>query len=195
MKTAAIILLVLFLIAMLWLGVGVRYGDDGLTVWVEAAFLRFTVYPIRKKKPKKPAEKKKKPKPAAKKETKPKTAGSEKKVDIWELVGLGIRAAGRLRRKIKIALIALRFTAGSGDPYNTAMQYGYVSAAVGTLSPLVENSFRVSKREIAVNADFERDKPIIEGELRLGLFLWQIIYIACAVLADYLSITSNSSNK
>ena len=191
MKVAAIILLILFLIAMLWLGADVRYDDDGLAVWVRAAFLRFQVYPIRKKKPQKPKKPSNKPKKPAEHKVKP-AAKPKKEPDIWVLVGVGLRAAGRLRRKIKITLIRLRYTAGSRDPYNTAMQYGHVSAALGVLAPIIDNAFIIKSRDIDVSADFDLEKPKIRGELRLGLYLWQIIYIGCAVLIDYINMQKNS---
>ena len=191
MKAALIVILVLFVLAMIWLGVEVRFWDSRLTVYARVFFIKFKVWPGRKKpkkKPKKDEKDKKTEKEASHK------VGKEKpklKPDIRGLIELGIKAAGRLKRKITVSNITLRYTAGSRDPSDTALQYGRVSAAVGILLPRICEAFKVKRHDVRVDADFDLLKPEVEFEGAVGMFLWQLIYVGVSALTDFIRLQNS----
>ena len=186
MKAALIVILVLFLLAMIWLGVEVHFWDSQLTVFVRVLFVKIKVYPQKKKAKKKPKKEKKQEKETSKKEKRPKQMP-----DIKGLIKLALDAAGRLRRKITVKNLTLRYTAGSSDPSDTALQYGRVSAAVGILLPRICEVFKVKRHDVKVDVDFDLPKPVVEFETGVGMFLWQLIYVGAATLIDFLKLQSS----
>ena len=191
MKAALIVILVLLLLAMIWLGVEVRFWDSQLTVFVKVLFIRFKVYPGKKKAKKKPEKEKKDKKSREEVSHKVGKKKPKKKPDIRELIRLGLDAAGRLKRKITVKELTLHYTAGSGDPSDTALQFGRVSAAVGILLPRICETFKVKRHDVKVDADFDLQKPRVELEAGVGMFLWQLIYVGAAALIDFLKIQNN----
>ena len=190
MKAALIVILVLFLLAMIWLGVEVRFWDSQLTVFVRVLFIKIKVLP-RKKKPKKEKKDKKTEKEPSHKVGKQKEKKPKKKQDIKGLIKLGLDAAGRLRRKITVKDLTLHYTAGSSDPSDTALQFGRVSAAVGILLPRICEVFKVKRHDVQVDVDFDLTKPLVEFETGVGMFLWQLIYVGVSALIDYLKLQSS----
>lgn len=187
MITISVILLVLFALAMIWLGVDVKMGESGLVVWVKVIFFKVQVYP----RPKKSASKTKKKteKPA---KTKEKPEKVKAKRDYKGLIKVALRAAGRLRRKLTVSKLVFHYTAGGQDPADTALQYGRVSAAVYGMLPEVCRIFNVKYKDVSVNVDFDIPKPKVELEVSLGLFVWQLIYIGIAALVDFLKMQNNN---
>ncbi len=189
MIPALIVILVLFLLAMIWLGVEVRFSDSQLTVYARVFFIRFRVYPVRRRKKKPKKDKKGKKTEASEKKRKKKSPGH--RPGVRELVDLVLDAAGKLKRKITVTKLNLRYTAGSKDPGDTALQYGRVCAAVGILLPRICEAFKVRSHDVKVNADFEIEKPVIELDAALGMFLWQILYVGVSAFIGFLKLKSS----
>ena len=183
-----IVILVLFLLAMLWLGVDVRYWDDKLTLWLRVLCFKFKILPKSKKKKKKPKKKKKKDKNKEDSENKLKKKHKKAKPDIKGLIDLGLTAAGRLKRKIRVSRLTLHYTAGSEDPCDTALQFGRVSAAVGILLPRICESFNVNRHDVRVDSNFDLPKPKVEFDTSVGMFLWQLVFIGVAALIGFLKL-------
>ena len=172
MKTAIIIAAIAAFIAILLClraGAKVLIADGGVTAYVKYGPFRFRIMPSKQGKKKK--EKKKKEEPE---ESKPKKGASAGRV--LEIVRLASDALGRLRRKLTIDDLELAVVYGSDDAAGTAVAYGAASAVAGTLLPLIENSFRLKKRDISLTPVF--DRKTLEVSLRaeisaaLGSLLW-----------------------
>ncbi len=184
MVAVIIIILVLFGLAMIRLSLDIRVVETKLYIWVKVLFFKIQIYPIFKKtsaktrgKTKKSAEKSKK---------------TKVKKDNRELARVVLRVAGRLRRKLGIKQLVFHYTAGSEDPADTALQYGRVSAAVYGMLPVVCKTFNIKRQDVSVNVDFDIPKPLIELEIDIGLFVWQLIYIGTATLIDFSKLQSNN---
>ena len=189
-----ITLAVLILLAVLPLGVSVRYDSDGPLVRVIAGPLKIKVYPLPKKqkKEKKKKDKKPKAKPAAKKaeeaalpkppqppapvkEKKPK----EKKGGSWKdfipFVKLGLNFLGDFRRKLRLNDLELKLVLASSDPCDLAVNYGRTWAAVGNLMPTLERWFVIKKRNVEVECDFTASETLVTARLDLSITLGRLL--------------------
>lgn len=177
----------LLLLNLLRVGVSAGYEAQALSVSARVGTLTIPVWP------RPPASETKKPKkekpPKAPKEGAEEQPKEKNPLDldtIFALAKLGLKAAGSFRRKLRVELFRLVFIAGADDPYNTAMQYAYVNAALGSLRPLAERALQIKKRDVQVGTDFTADKPQIEARLTLTIRIGQIVAIGVAFGVGYL---------
>lgn len=181
MIAALIVLAVLILIALLRLGVSVRYDEDGLFVSAFAGPVRIQVFP-RSEKPKKKKKGKKKDKKPSKAEKEPdekmKGGGVNKFIDIISAVSEPLR---RLRRRLLVNEFTLRYEAAGDDPAKTAMSFGYANAAASVIVPALERIFRIKNRSVSTRIDFEAEKPAVFAKLKLSLAVWELVYIAAGL--------------
>lgn len=197
---------ILFLLAILPLGVSVRYDADGVRVRVVCGFIRLTVVPLPKwlkKKPKpqnqaqeKPKEeKKKKPQPPPPPEDpQPKKKGGSI-MDFLPLVEVGLDFLGAFRRKLRLDYLQLRIVMAGGDPCDLAVNYGKAWAALGNLLPQLERVFVIKKRDLEVECDFTSAQTLITAGLDITITLGRLIGLAVVygirVLIVFLKIKKN----
>ena len=182
---------ILFLLAILPLGVSVHYNADGPVVKLILGPIKLTVIPA-KKKPKKEkkekTKKEKKPKKAAAPKSKqvgadapPAAASPEKKekgdsiLDFLPLVKTLFDFLGDFRRKLRLDNLQLKLIMAGGDPYDLAMNYGKAWAAVGNLLPKLEQWFVVQKRDIEVECDFVAPQTLVIAHLDLTITLGRLL--------------------
>jgi len=191
---------ILFLLAILPLGVSVKYDETGAVVKVIAGPVRITVFPRPKKerkekKPKK-ADKKSQPEPvkaeqaaeSAKADAAAQTAKKEKPAqksggpitDFLPLLQIALDMLGAFRRKLRVNMLELKLIMAADDPCDLAVNYGRAWAAVGNLMPRLERVFVIKKRSIEVECDFETSQTRVTARLDLTITLGRII--ATAVL-------------
>lgn len=207
---------ILFLLAIMPLGVRVRYNADGALVKLILGPFKVQIVPGKKKAPKKKKEKQKpdkaeikekKAKPK-KEESKPKQVGEanppkpaetpEKKeqggsiLDFLPLVKTLFEFLGDFRRKLRINNLYLKLIMAGGDPYNLAMNYGKAWAATGNLLPKLEQWFVIKKRDIEVECDFVAEKTTViahmDISITLGRLLAAVFKFAWKALIKYLQI-------
>ena len=182
MITLAIVVAALVLIALLRFGVAVEYSENGLTVTARVAFIKITVFPMRKRK--KRAEK------AERKPREPKKSGTPKKpggtVDFKKLISDAMALPDKLRRRILIKELTVWFTQGGGDPYAMAMGYGGISAAMGFTQGALEAAFRVKRYSLRTAVDFLAEKSKIYAKASISLAVWEAIYLGIAALGIFL---------
>ena len=182
-----IALAILFLLAILPLGVLVKYNADGPLVRIVAGPLKITLFP-KKKKEKKPKKEKKKKKDKPKKEKKSKKeklADKHKKqekggsiLDFLPLVKVALDFLGDFRRKLRINRLELKLIMAGGDPCDLALNYGKAWAALGNLFPLLERAFVIKKRDVEVECDFTADETTVLANVQITITLGRILYIA-----------------
>ena len=206
-----ILLLLILLIFFVPYGVDAAYEEGVLTVRVKAGPLRFTLLPkkpltekqlARRQKKKGKAEAKKKAAEARKTGEKKKPSGKTPKgtdetitvkekrpfdLDfILALVKMGIHAIRRFFRSFSIDYLKVHYTVAGGDPYNVAMQYGRLCAAVEELPALCGSAIRIKRRDIAIGSDFVETKPAVNARIVLSLQLYKIVHLAVAFLTEYI---------
>ena len=198
---------ILVLLAVLPLGVSVKYNADGPLVRVIAGPVKITVFPLPKKekKPKKDKKKKDKqeppaeepapqnPKPPAqpkKKEPKKEKGGSW--TDFLPLVKEALRFLNNFRRKLRLDVLELKLIMAGDDPCDLAVNYGRAWAAVGNLMPQLERIFVIKKRDIQVECDFTASETLVIARLdltiTLGRLLSAVVVFGVRALIEFLKI-------
>ena len=176
----ALILLVLFL----RVGVRIAFGDE-LRVTAVAGPLRLQIVPRPQRKPKK--EKK----PKEKSEKKPQEAPKEKKKlgltpgDIrsalpylWQSLQRGLR---KTRQRLRIDPMQVSLVlGGEEDPAASAETYGWISAAVWTFMPRLEELMRIPDPYIHLDVDYSAAETKAEGEVGLSFQIRDLFAIGFA---------------
>ena len=183
---------ILFLLAILPLGVSVRYNAEGAVVKIILGPVKLQVVPVKKKPPKEKKEKpKKESKPKKPKQMPSRQVGAsnppqeppkeEKKeqggsvLDFLPLVKTLFDFLGDFRRKLRLDNLQLKLIMAGGDPYNLAMNYGKAWAAVGNLLPKLEQWFVIKKRDIEVECDFVATQTTVIAHLDLTITLGRLL--------------------
>lgn len=189
MTVLGIILAVLILLGLLRVGGMAEYSEDGLSVAAYIGWIPVHIYPP----PERKAADKQTEKRAKKKKEKKKKAGEkqEKKPGnlkfLLKLIRPALKALGRFRRRIRIDRLYIRFIAAvEDDPARAAVLFGGASAGLGMLLPLLDNHFRLKKRDIQTSVDFQAAQPKIYLTAKLSLAVWEGMYIAFGLLIDVL---------
>ncbi len=171
---------ILVLLAILPLGVSVRYYDAGTLVRVIAGPIRLQVFPGKKNEPKqKQKQPEEKEKPAGK--TKSKEAPQEKGgslTDFLPLVKIGLELLDGFRRKLRVNRLELRLIMAADDPCDLAVNYGRAWAAVGNLWPMLERCFVIKKRDVEVECDFTASETLVIARLDLTITLGRLLGLA-----------------
>ena len=195
----------LLALAILPLGIHVRYNEAGFLLRVIAGPLKITVFP-RKKKPKKQKAKQKKQNAEKSPEStdsgdnppqppKPLPEPKEKGGSLTRflpLVRLGLKFLGDFRRKLRVDNLCLRLILAGDDPCDLAVNYGRIWAAVGNLMPQLERLFVIKKRDIQVECDFTASETCVVAHLDITITLGRLLALALVygvrVLIEFLSM-------
>ena len=184
MLALGIILAVILLLLILPVGVDLRY-EGSLTLKLKAGPLKFTLLPGKKK----PQNKKSKDKPsghkAGKAEKKPKQKLTLQ--DVRDLLRIGLKALGRLRRGLSIDVLRLHMCVAADDPYDAVMRYGALNAGLGVLAPLAHNALKIRKEDVRTDVDVSGGgKSSIALRLQTTLQIWEILWIALCAGGSFL---------
>ncbi len=183
------------LLAVLPLGVSIRYDAAGALVRLIIGPVKITLFPRKKKEKKQKKEKsednKTSEKPAGKEPRQQKPAGKpaaeepapkkEQKqsggpiTDFLPLVKILLEMLGTFGRRLRLNLLELKIVMAGDDPCDLAVNYGRAWAAVGNLLPRLEKVFVIKKRNVEVECDFEADKTLITARLDLTITLGRIL--------------------
>lgn len=185
-----VLLVLAVTILLLRVGVSASYTESGARADARLGPFRFRLYPPKEKK-KPPAEKPKREQPEA--ETAEKKKGGTLK-ELRSLVGPLLDALGKLRRKLRVDLLTIDFTAASEDPSRAALEFGYASAGLGALLALLENTLDIRGRDIRTQVDFERKTPLIRAAATLSVRLGTLLAIALPFALTYLKKTKKETS-
>ena len=203
MLALAIILAVLIILALLRFGVSAEYSEDGPVVTARVGLLSITVYP-RKEKRKKGKQKEdavsRKEKKKAKKKTKKKEEEPKEKkaggLQYFLVILSSIKTSmGRLRRRLLIKRLTIHIITANDDPSKAAMMFGGAYAAFGAITPVLEKHFRIKRRDFQAAADFSAEKPLIYVNAAISLAVWELVYIAAAILPILTKRPKSSAEK
>ena len=194
---------ILVLLAVLPLGVHIRYNSEGLLAKVIAGPVKITVFPLPKKAKKKAKETAREavqeenlPKPPqppkAQKEKKPQAEKGGSLLDFLPLVKVALDFLGDFRRKLRLNNLELKLILAGDDPCDLAVNYGRAWAVVGNLMPQLEKWFVIKKRNIEVECDFEATQTLVIARLNLtitlGRLLAAVVKAAVRALVVFLKI-------
>lgn len=191
---------VLAFLALLPLGVRVKYDADGAAGWALLGPVRIRLFPRPKKEKKQKKERRGKQaqperenpeqpsRPAQRtpeqlhpaqpaRNGKPKESGG-RLTDFLPLVRLGLDFLGDFRRKLRVNRLELKLVMAAEDPYDLAVNYGRAWAAVGNLMPRLEKIFVIQKRNIEVECDFTAEDTRVIARLDLTITLGRLVSLA-----------------
>ena len=179
---------ILVLILLIPVGVDLGYEQDKLHVSAKVMGLLLQLYPKpppgpnRKPKKKKPKKEKKPKKPAAEGEKpKKKRKLSFSRDELLELARAALRGVGNFGRKLQVDRFVLRFRAAGEDPYNTAMLYGWVNAALSSLAPLCRRRFAVKDCDVRTEVDFAGEKMHLDLGLAMTIRIGQLLGVGLGI--------------
>ena len=199
MKGWLITFVILFLLAILPLGVSAKYDAAGVLVRLIAGPVKITLIPGKKKEKKeKPSPKEKiVKKPAAKTET-PKKPAKDKAAggpitDCLPLLQVALDLLNDFRRKLRVDRLEAKIIMAGDDPCDLAVGYGRAWAALGNLWPRLEEFLVIKKRDVEVECDFMASQTLVTARvdltITLGRFLTATCKFAFRALKEYLNIT------
>ncbi len=190
---AGLVLAILALVLLLPIGADIGYVNGEFTLAARADGFTIQLIPRRERKKEKPPEEKKektpkeeKAEPEEKKKKKPQLDFTPD--EILELIKKLIHGLGKFG-KLTVRYFMLHYVAAGKDPYNTAMTFGYVNAALSVLAPLCAKSFHIKGDvDVRTDVDFAADKMQIDAQLSLTLRLLQIVHAALAAAFGALGV-------
>ena len=167
---------IIVILAILPLGVDVRYDSRGFRASIAAGFLRIPLKPGKKEKAEKPKEE---PQNTSQANSKPKeqpSSGSWK--DFLPMVQIALDFLGELRRKIRINRLEMDLVMAGDDPCDLAVNYGRGNAALGNLIALLEHAFVIKKRDLKLQCDFMADQTRVTARAVITITLGRILSLA-----------------
>ena len=187
---------IITLLAVLPLGVSVKYDEDGVLLKLIIGPVKITLFP----RPKKDQKPKKKEKTQEKKEEqktepaqqpaqeatpqtpdkKPEEKTEKKKsggsvTDFLPLLKTALDMLGAFRRRLRLNVLDLKLIMAADDPCDLAVNYGRAWAAVGNFLPRLEKVFVIKNRNIEVECDFMAAETKIIARLDLTITLGRIL--------------------
>ena len=204
MIALAIIVFILVLAALLRIGIIAEFGEDGALVYARIGPFKRKLFP-QKEKTGKRAERKaakaalKKAERKKKKELAKAAAADEKKPgllkDLKEMLPAVKQTLSRLRRRLLVKKLTVWYLAAGEDAAKTAMTYGNISVAFGAFTPLLENSFKIKRRDFRTAVDFIGTQPKIYVSVHISLAVWECVYIALGMVSVLLKKLPAKSTK
>ena len=208
---------ILTALAILPLGVSVKYNAEGPLVRLILGPIRLTVFPAKKK----PKEEKEQPKPEKETpapEPEPvRTIGADKPgkvpgevpsepeekggswTDFLPLVKTLFDFLGDFRRKLRVNVLELKLILVGDDPCDLGVNYGRAWAAVGNLLPRLEKIFVIKKREIEVECDFTADETKVLARLDITITLGRLLAAVCSfavkALTQFIKIKKSQKSQ
>ena len=169
---------VLFLLAILPVGISALYNEDGPLVNLLIGPVKILLFP--KKKKDKPGKKeKKKPEKDSKGSAEKKKGKGKKKggsiQDFLPLVEKVLDFLDAFRKKLRVNHLEIKLVLAGGDPCDLAVNYGKAWAVLGNTMPLLENVFVIKKRDLEVECDFLADTTLISARLDLTITVGRVI--------------------
>lgn len=180
MRAALIWLAVLLFFALLLrtkVGIWISYEEKALQLRLLLGPLRLS-FPKGKKQtdeasaPASPPPAKKKGKPLENPWVK---AAVDHRRELLELVG-------RVLKSPTLDRLRLELQVGGADAEQCALRYGRICAALGGALPVVENTFGIRKRTIAVQCRYDLPATCISAEAAITLRIYEIFALAFALL-------------
>ena len=187
MTVLIVILAVVALFVVLGLikvGVIAEYSEEGFDLRAIAGPVRIQLIPGKESeeklkkssKEKKTKEKKKnKSAPASDKISKDKKGGPVQIVKT--VLPTALQTIGRFFKHLSIDTLTIRYALTADDPYDVAMNYGYVSGALGYICPILDRNFKIKKWDINVYPCFTVPEETIYIKARATIAIWELIYI------------------
>lgn len=186
---------ILIVLALLPVGVSVKYNEDGFFLRCLIGWIPVDLTAKQEKKPKKKAKKEQKTaenkgSSGKKKKEKEKKGGSL--TDFLPLIKIGLDFLNTFRRKLRIRRLEMKLIMAADDPCDLAVNYGRAWAALGNLMPRLERVFVIKKRNLEVECDFEAGQTLVKARadlvIGLGSLVWIVLRYGTKAIIQYFKI-------
>ena len=105
--------------------------------------------------------------------------------DVAVLLG---RAVGRVLRSVTVTHLQLHLLVATGDPADTAQQYGQVCGVLYPCLAIIEQKMRVRRRDVRVEPNFLLDTGAARFDIRLRMSLGRLLCVIVALLWGFMII-------
>ena len=186
---------ILFLLAILPVGVWVRYDEDGFVLKLLAGPARIGLIPGSQKK-----NKKKKPKKASSKTGTGKTGATDPEkekttgpiTDFFPLIQIAFDLLGDFFHKLRFDSFQLDVTFGGDDPCDLAINYGKTQAIVSALEPALSQILDIKRKDLRLRVDFEASQTVVflcaQVTMSLGALLVLLVRYGFLAAREYFNI-------
>jgi len=184
MIAAGIVIAIIILIALLRVGVCIEYSADGFEAAVRVGPISKHVFPVEEKPgdAEKKALKKARKKEKVKKKKKPKKKMPGGIKPFLDMIPPVKNTLGRLRRRLLIKRLTIHYYPADDDPAKTAMLFGAANAVFGAITPMLDNTFRIKRRDLRAFPNFAAFEQTIYAKAIISLAVWEAVYIVFALL-------------
>ena len=169
-------------LALLPLGISLRYDAEGFRIRLLAGLLSIPLSG-KQEKPKKAKKQKQQTKKGKKKASSSTSSQPQEKQnggslsDFLPFVQLAVDFLDTFRRKLRIRRLEMKLIMAADDPCDLAVNYGRAWAALGNLMPQLERCFVIKKRDLEVEGDFEASNTVITARLDLTITLGRLLHL------------------
>ena len=187
---AGIIVLLIVLLLLIRVGVAAEYAWDGFGLRGRVGFVRFDLLRLIDKIKSRP-KKEKKPKKPEKEEEKSKKGGSVKK--LKELLPGILDFLRGFRKKLLVDELTIYFVSAAEEPSKAALNFGYASAAMGTIAAPLESVLNIKKRDFRTAVSFNDTENSVYLKAELSIRIGQLLHLALRFLVFMLK--TRAKNK
>lgn len=191
-----VIIGIIVLILVIPIGADINY--EGGELRVSAKLWKFLIKLLPKepsdtdaqpkeKKPKKIKKKKPKEKPEGEPQPKKKMQLSFTFDEIVALLKKLFKGLGTIFT-IHVDRFMLHYVAAGDDPYNTAMTYGYVNAALSALAPICAKKYKCRDTDVWTDVNFNAEEMQLDVGIAVTIRLGQILHGVNIILFGALGI-------
>ncbi len=175
MKILICLIVLIVLLMLVRIRFSVYYDGDGMRSYLKILAFKIKIPPDKKK-----VKTKKTESAPAKK------GGSLDNLKV--ILTPAVKTLGRAVSFIRIDKLAGKITLASDDAFKTAMMFGGAAAGAGILLPILENNFKIKKKDIEVNADFEATEPMAKLTAHVSIAVWQVLALGVIFTFNYIKI-------
>jgi len=188
-----VLLALLALLALLRLRLRLEYGEGGPALAVSLGPLPLLRLPAPRREKGSPGQKKIKRKKKEAPEGKKTKGGSVPGFqDLLSIIG---DVLGKLKRRLSIDELTLRFQSAAPDPADAALLFGASGAGAAGLVQVLEALFRVRKTDVRTAVSFTETKPKVYALVRLSVPLGALLWLGLRALRLYRRARKHRSPK
>lgn len=182
---------------ILWMPVGISAacGQGKAQVALRIGPIAIRVYPVKPRKvPKKPKKtevrlEKREKKPAIREKT------AFTKEEILAMAHGAAELAGYVKRRLTITDLRVCVRFGGEDAAKAAVNYGRAWALIGAVTPILENSFRILRRDLRAEYDFQEKTMEFQAAISLRIRVGQLLAASLRVGSRLLTILKNKKRR
>ncbi len=185
LKIIGIIVLIFLLISLIRVGAVAQWGEE-TKISLAIGPLRVKILPAKEKKEKEKKVEKKEPTAEKTAEEAPK---KKKKItfsqvrELWRIGWPALKKTlRRIGRGIRIAPMEISLTVGGEDPAKVAQTYGWISQAVWSVMPQLEEFMDIRKPHVHVGFDFAAPKTTHSGKVGITLRIGTLMALALGLV-------------